>query len=425
MFSFKSRDRKNLLKDVHNVLHNAWKVYHYRRDVIDAALLEKLEKAAEKLQEALADKNADDKQLALDKDELEAILKKCGGRMYPITFLSENVEVILVAAILAIGIRSFFFQPFKIPTNSMWPTYAGINSVAYESPDDAPSGIGKVIRKIRYCATSYQMRAPADGELIIPMKAVRGDVGTYYVLEMEEFNKKQAFIFNVETARYAFYIGADKVTIDVPLVYDMGGLIQQTLAPGLDTFSDYYRRVQKTLKDGTMWLATGRHFKKGDMIFGFEMQTGDMLFVNRFSYNFWPPEVGDPFVFRTDIIRNITDDKYYIKRLVGEAGDELHVSSRKLYRNDEPITGAPAFAKNNAQEAPYRGYRALSPYLGFVDDGKIAYLNKVPDKHYVAMGDNSLNSADSRQWGYVPERSVVGKAAFVFYPFGERWGFAK
>jgi len=41
------------------------------------------------------------------------------------------------------------------------------------------------------------------------------------------------------------------------------------------------------------------------------------------------------------------------------------------------------------------------------------------------MGDNSHFSADSRYWGFVPEREVVGKAGFVFYPFSKRWGLAK
>ena len=135
MFSFKVNPRKDLLKDAHNVLHHAWKVYHYRRDVIDPVILETLEKSATKLQETLTDSDSSDKQLSAEKDVLEAALKNCGGRLYPVTFLSENVEVILVAAILAIGIRSFFFQPFKIPTNSMWPTYAGVNEIIYEDPE--------------------------------------------------------------------------------------------------------------------------------------------------------------------------------------------------------------------------------------------------------------------------------------------------
>jgi len=41
------------------------------------------------------------------------------------------------------------------------------------------------------------------------------------------------------------------------------------------------------------------------------------------------------------------------------------------------------------------------------------------------MGDNSYNSSDSRYWGIVPERNVIGRGYFVYWPFSERWGFIR
>ena len=57
----------------------------------------------------------------------------------------------------------------------------------------------------------------------------------------------------------------------------------------------------------------------------------------------------------------------------------------------------------------------------------VSLMNKglaltVPDSSFVALGDNSQNSADSRYWGFVPEQSVIGRAFFVYYPFTKRWG---
>ena len=49
-------------------------------------------------------------------------MRRTGGAIYPKTALIENVEFFLVAAIVILGIRTYFVQPFKIPTNSMWPT---------------------------------------------------------------------------------------------------------------------------------------------------------------------------------------------------------------------------------------------------------------------------------------------------------------
>jgi len=418
-------------------LHHAWKVYHYRRDVIDAAVLDKLEKSATELQDTIADKESTDKQLSAHKDTLEKALLKCGGRLYPVTFLSENVEVILVAAILAIGIRSFFFQPFKIPTNSMWPTYAGVNEVIFENPDDVPSGINKAFRKLRYWASQYEYRATTDGELLIPVDIkYQSPDGQYlnFNLRYEPVVTKKLFFFKAHTKRYTFHIGdKDKVLVDIPGEFDINELLYKTLSPDSGNPRKYFSSLNKTRTiGGVSYLSTGKHFKKGDVIFGFEIQTGDMLFVNRFSYHFWPPEVGDPFVFmttdqkgvkRTTYISTAQGSKYFIKRLVGLEGDKLHVANRKLYRNGELITGTPVFAKNNEQEESYNGYIAIIDKLP-VDNGKIRYGNPVPKNHYIAMGDNSENSHDSRVWGYVRDQSVVGKAAFVFYPFSSRWGFA-
>lgn len=47
----------------------------------------------------------------------------------------------------------------------------------------------------------------------------------------------------------------------------------------------------------------------------------------------------------------------------------------------------------------------------------------VPSSTYFALGDNSYNSSDSRDWGIVPEENVVGRAAFVLWPFSSRWGW--
>jgi signal peptidase I len=49
----------------------------------------------------------------------------------------------------------------------------------------------------------------------------------------------------------------------------------------------------------------------------------------------------------------------------------------------------------------------------------------VGPEHYFAMGDNSRNSWDSRNWGDIPEQNAVGRGVFVWWPFGPHWGFVK
>ncbi len=79
------------------------------------------------------------------------------------------------------------------------------------------------------------------------------------------------------------------------------------------------------------------------------MVTGDQLFVDRFSYHFVKPKVGQGFVFFTGNIPGIASvmgEQYNIKRLVGVPGDTLQIKTPVLWRNGQPITGAAACAKN-------------------------------------------------------------------------------
>ena len=83
--------------------------------------------AREELRRLLKER-ADAGRLKLGIESLEGVLGRTGGAIYPKTSLVENVEFFLVAAIVILGIRTYFVQPFKIPTNSMWPTYYGMTA---------------------------------------------------------------------------------------------------------------------------------------------------------------------------------------------------------------------------------------------------------------------------------------------------------
>ena len=77
--------------------------------------------------------------------------------------------------------------------------------------------------------------------------------------------------------------------------------------------------------------------------------------------------------------------------------------------------------------------RRVFPYGGYLNkearDGA-SYLFRgqpvvVPPNRFLALGDNSGNSEDSRYWGFVPAMDVVGRPLFIYYPFTSRWGPAK
>jgi signal peptidase I len=155
-------------------------------------------------------------------------------------------------------------------------------------------------------------------------------------------------------------------------------------------------------------------------------------------------------------VHPIGEDKYYIKRLVGEPGDTLEMrvpesiftngtDLRKgvpgiLFRNGQPISGKTAFNENRKRteilsKSPnqentlgYPGYRAdglLSNKSILVVPDRNSSINPTKKKAFFAMGDNSTDSLDGRSWGFVPENEIIGKALFVYYPFTKRWGFSE
>ncbi|HFC29825.1 MAG TPA: signal peptidase I [Oceanospirillales bacterium] len=163
--------------------------------------------------------------------------------------------------------------------------------------------------------------------------------------------------------------------------------------------------------------------------------TGDFIYVNKFSYGLKMPvlhdtiiEVGHP--KRGDIIvfRYPRDQSVdYIKRVVGLPGDKIRYDIRKkeLYINGELMPqeyignykGLMDEAKNASLIEKYEQL-GDKKHLILTKNHAIGPTNfidvTVPEGHYFAMGDNRDNSADSREWGFVPERNLVGRAVFIW-----------
>ena len=202
-------------------------------------------------------------------------------------------------------------------------------------------------------------------------------------------------------------------------------LAQLTVGQQLDeTTGDETRsRVYLALR-----VPMGRMVRAGEPIVRFDVMTGDQLFVDRVTYQFTRPTVGQGFVFRTDHIPEIESqfgDQYFVKRLIGIPGDSIEIRQPMIYRNGAPITGSEAFDLNANRVGLYKGY-----FNALHDDARYTQLFpgetiRVPDRSYLAMGDNSFDSFDGRFWGYVPAADVIGRPLFIYYPFTRRWGPAK
>ncbi|WP_372827674.1 signal peptidase I [Polaromonas sp.] len=177
---------------------------------------------------------------------------------------------------------------------------------------------------------------------------------------------------------------------------------------------------------------------------------GDLILVNKFHYGVRLPVIntkvldnnspqrGDVMVFRYPPKPSLD----YIKRVVGVPGDEVAYLNKKLTVNGKALPkvaladffdeDALRYAKQFQETNGNKTYRLLNDadrpaFIAGADDfpyrqncrySSEGVVCKVPEGQYFMMGDNRDNSLDSRYWGFVPEKNIVGKAFFVWMNFG-------
>jgi signal peptidase I len=178
---------------------------------------------------------------------------------------------------------------------------------------------------------------------------------------------------------------------------------------------------------------------------------GDLILVNKFTYGLrlpvvntkltdgTPPRRGDVMVFRYPPKPSLD----YIKRVIGVPGDEVAYLNKRLTINGQPVptTQLPDYFDRDAM----RYFKQFQETIGdkthrlLNDDERPAFVPgveefpfkqncrysvegvvcKVPEGHYFMMGDNRDNSLDSRYWGFVPDKNIVGKAFLIWMNFGD------
>ena len=436
MFDFLYSEEKKIRHHAANWLEVADRIFNYRRDQLTDRQRQRLLTTTGDLKLRLKER-APAAKVKAAVEQLEGVLRDTGGRHYPTSSMVENVEFFLVAAIVILGLRAYFVQPFKIPTNSMWPTYYGMKAESFPAGAE-PGLLGRAARLLAFGATHYAVTAPADGEVLVP---VFNNLRVAYTLKPG----RSMFIFPSTRKEYTFSVDGELTRIDVPADFnELEDVLEERFADGQGSWraglKERIERSGRTPESSIMnvdlggrrsdervyWVPLGRTVHKGQSIFSFDILTGDLLFVDRITYNFFQPKVGQGFVFKTENIRSpqmeeppgVQIKSYYIKRLVGTPGDTLEVKTPVLWRNGRPIEGAAAFQKNAERQGKYPGYTNSH-------DLEVGATVTVPEHSYYAMGDNSPLSKDSRYWGFVPEKDVVGRPLFIYYPLTSRWGPAR
>src|ERR1700757_4209797 len=294
------------------LLRHARKYLRYKHDKLSGTDREQIVSEMQMLREGL--RSRDRQKIHSAAETLDKTLHK----LTPVTWEShwrENCEVILVAIVIAVGIRSYFLQPFKIPTGSMQPTLNGI--IGHPSTEPAPN----ILRQI--------------GEFIV--------LGRNYI---NMVSREDDQVFEITPKKVLFFFTFSRVICQRQnfLVYAS----PDTLSHDFNVFP-------------------GRVYHRGEIIARGAIDTGDQVFVDKFSYNFVKPHRGDVFVFRTDNIPAIRPDPetgppFYIKRLAGLPGDQLRIDPPFLYINGKRAEGY-GFERVMSAKPPYRGYAPGRDYL--------------------------------------------------------------
>ncbi|CAD6550787.1 signal peptidase I [Paraburkholderia metrosideri] len=178
---------------------------------------------------------------------------------------------------------------------------------------------------------------------------------------------------------------------------------------------------------------------------------GDFILVNKFEYGIRLPitntkitegsplKRGDVVVFRYPKDESVD----YIKRVIGLPGDVVAYQDKQLTINGKPVPETPlpdylddermGYAKQFEEDLDGRknailNNPAVPPFIVGAEDypyrdnctyNARGVICKVPPGNYFMMGDNRDNSADSRYWGFAPDRNIVGRAFFIWMNFSD------
>ena len=344
-------------------------------------------------------KAADDAKADSDPEQCAEALKTVAqeyavysGRSSFKAWMGSVLDVLAVAFGVAFGLRALFVQPFQIPTSSMQPTLFGIHYIDREASAPYRNSFVKLVTPLG--ASNAKIVSPHD------FATVESD--------------------------------------PVPVVRSWASLIPALLHPG-----DFYRTGSLLRFGGENFLLPGdeprdsifrylpedprsRRYREGETVFDGWVSSGDHLFVDRVSFHFRPLRRGEVFVFNTEGLYSSRGTPltgyYYIKRLAGLPGDTLRIQDGHLYirpKNENTFCPAewfnPAFCKVYSGQGGYQGHLGMGRLEENVEF-------TVPDDCCFALGDNTANSLDSRDWGPLPVRNIVGRALFVFWPVSRRIG---
>lgn len=400
-------------KNAKHLVKGAAKFLNYKRDLLSADRVAEIESRRKDL--IVAIKAKDKEKVEEASKQLRATCEHSLPREKPQGWFEENVEVMFVAIVIALGLRAYYLQPFRIPTGSMQPTLNGIIGEPLKQ-EDWPSFPTRVMEGILR-GRSY-VKVVNDADRRVAIETYMTSKGSKTVGDVRDFQW------------WHFFSRSQLVSLDEkPL---------RLPAPASQAYEVGLEKAFETAKEN------GNILKKGQVLMEGFIDTGDLVLVDKFSYHFRKPRRGEVFVFDTIAIKGIQEHSgpqgggsHYIKRLVGVPGDGLSILSPDLIVNGK-VAREPGILRVAEGGPPFKsdheGYVTAQPgsgrKLSLVTPDDVLRLDKQNAdpgmREYAALGDNTSSSLDSRYWGSVKEFNLVGPALFSLWPFTTgHWGFIK
>jgi signal peptidase I len=416
MFTPKWKDEaKHLAK-------GARKFVHYKRDLLPPDRIAEIESRRTDLLAAI--KSGDRAKVDEASKQIRGVCENALPREKPVGWLEDNVEVMFVAIVIALGLRAYYLQPFRIPTGSMQPTLNGI--IGTPTPESEwPSFPQRMLEKLLRGRTYVKVVIDKDQRIATDSrgKMMLGDSQF-----MHFFSRSEIVFADDKQTLLSRLLGTAPLRLPAP--------INPMLEIGLKNSLNKAQMNGGVIPANTV-LCEGT------------IDSGDLVLVDKFSYHFRKPKRGEVFVFDTLGIRGIHErsgdqaaGSHYIKRLCGVPGDTLTIQSPNLLV-DGKIAQEPGIQRVIRGQGPYainsNGYQLADPresnhrgktihqYLAQPDDSlTLADKARPGMREYVALGDNTGNSLDSRYWGPVKEFNLVGPALFALWPVTTgHWGFIR
>lgn len=386
-------------------LHKGGKKFlHYKRDLLEQDRIDEIE--ARRADLIASVKAGNREQCDEASKQLKATCEGSLPRHEPQGWFEENVEVIFVAIVIALGLRAYFLQPFRIPTGSMQPSLNGI--------------VGTPLPRDEW--PSFPVRAA--------QWVLKGRSHVHVVTKKERpfFTKTRAA--DIKDTQFLHFFSRSMLIFADGSTTRLPAPASQARRIGIDAVKNI------ALQNGGM-LPAGTVLCEGTV------DAGDLVLVDKVSYHFRRPKRGESFVFDTRGIRGIHNrhfggqeaGSHYIKRLCGVPGDTLTIEPPNLMVNGR-IAQEATIQRVIQADKPYdinNGYQFADATH---DNGKTRSIDgpgkelKLSDqvatygmREYAAFGDNTGNSLDSRYWGKVKEFNLVGPALFSLWPITSgHWG---